>query len=301
MSTKSVHINVKSGKDFKTPALTGAKNKVMRIERLKKQVHARVDPRAFLKKACSSVTSLLAERKKLIAANSDFDSKYVLVDSKDNNPYADKLKINQSAIDSMRGMARNVFGNQKVRMSLYELSKFTTSAGGVSNGVLSVDPSLLTEFVSAANLFDEYKVVSGELSFVVASYALNGIGVGIDFVYVVAYDPIDNSVLTSTTQGCQHVTHKQFFTSMVVTGVTNPYIDNQGHSLKWTVPKGVLVQAAPTAQTAAGDGWQPTVPQSGTAYMVYGYMKAYAANLLPVSATSLSGIQTYHVEFRIRE
>jgi len=256
--------------------------------------------------------TLINERKVLMAKATEFDKKYVAIDSKSgsssttdvifgaSNPYADKLTINDAAMKQLKVMAQSMFGQRKIRINLYEMWTFGTSVGGNILGSVTVDPSTITEFNSLAALFDEYRVVSGEYAFCVGT-CTNDSSTTNPQIGVVGYDPAENISLTTVPTGAQLEQHKLFPIPMLkATNTAFSHVETGMHRFHFVVPPGVLVSSSGSAASNPTSTWQNTIPAAGSFYP-YGWIKPWAGpGLLPVSSAGINGLGTYHCEFRSR-
>jgi len=222
---------------------------------------------------------------------------YVKVEPKSNDAKTSASGSAGAISSQMKAVLSTVkFGQYKkkaFRIKLYESISFNTNGAGLITGTVPLDPSTITEFSSVAQLFDEFRVVSGVYKFGVLAAMVNG-GTNLQSFIVVAYDPTDGTALTSLVAGCQLETHllvrKPIFSGGAA--ILNPA--DKLHSLRVKVPSGVLTGVG-TPVTVGASAWQPT---AGTP-QPYGWFKAYGDNL-GATATGFSGVMVFDVEFRMR-
>lgn len=241
-----------------------------------------------------NMVSLLKRRKEITEAKAKFDRTYVSIDMKGSStPYVDELSLIQRELDFARQSVRSALGTQIFRLKLWENVSLPSTAGGVCASTYTADPQNITEFVSAAALFDEYRLTGGIMRFVSMGTTVNNatslMGLG-----VMSYDPTDNAALTVVTEGCQMAQHKIFAKAVQPTG-TIAVTPSGEHEFRWHVPDGILQYGS--ASSMAGGSWQATL--STLTKLPYGYLKVYMDAITP-SVTALSGIEEYHVEFRCR-
>jgi hypothetical protein len=270
----------------------------------KLQAHLGFKAASLLKTLTARATALVKERKSLLAQKADFDAKYCAVDVKNaavftSNPYADKLAINDMALAEMRSIARTSFGQKALRVMLLENWSIPVSALGVMNTGTLVDPSGFAEFAASAALFDEYRVVGGELKFNLPCFSINN-ATNVETQAVLVYDP-DGTGAALTSAGVaasyqQHVVVPKTF----ITAGSLAILRTTQKQFKYRVPPGVLTTVGALVSTATGSSWQPTVPNTGT-FLTYGTLRGWGNNLSPISLTGFSGLHYYHVEFRCRE
>jgi len=248
------------------------------------------------RKLLKGVAVCLAKQKKIRLDRSDFEKKYLSLDSKGVtvNPFDDSEKLIIAELSLLKGMARNMFGTSPFRVKFYEQLYFNTNGSGLAAGGIAIDVTALAEYLAAAALFDEFRVVGGEYKFAPVACMTNNT-TGLPPCGVVGYDPVDNTAYSTLEEGCQQQDHLVFFKPVQPTGFV-ALTPHSGHSFHWRVPPGTVTAAA-NPSTVGTSNWQPT--SASITKQPYGYVKGYASNLT-VSVTGFAGVMCYHVEFRVR-
>jgi len=233
----------------------------------------------------------------------DFDKKYVVVDSKTSSvpgSLVEQIDTLDVQLKMLRDVARGAFGTKVLKINLYDKYSFSTSAAGLISGNSLIDPSTLPEFSSLSLLFDEYRVLSGKFVYMPSVYFSNAF-LGVDNHGVIVYDPIDTIVPTTVLLGLQKEQHQLFFIpSAVLANAVQLAARTRDEEFHWRVPPGIILSSSGSAALNSTSTWQATTPAAGS-YYPYGYLKVFASSVLPVSATGVTGFQTYHCEFRCRD
>lgn len=284
-------------------AVEHADGKVATATHVGKHVVIKLDGNGVLQCAVKQAGILLKEKKELMTAQKDFDSKYVMIDAKaGTNPYLDKIQINAYAISELKMMAQKALGNKAMRIDLFDKYSYATSAGGVVAGVSAITPNTLSEFTSLAALFDEYRVMGGSFSFNVAGFFTNGTTAQ-DLFGVVVYDPVDATSITAVDIGLQKAQHQLFPVSVTsVSGGAGTFAMQRTKMgiFDWQVPQGIVISSSGSAAANPTSTWQSTTPAAGT-YYPYGWIKSYIGVIEPVSKTGMTGYNKFRMEFRCRE
>jgi len=224
---------------------------------------------------------------------------YILVptDSKNSGSEVADKKLSAGTMGGFKNLlSQHRFGDYKgksFKVKLYEAFYFNSNGSGVVASGIPCEPSTITEFSSAAQLFDEFRVVSGHYTFRVAGGAVNS-GTNLLTLGAIAYDPTDGTSPASVVAVCQLDNHKLFGKPSLSGGATLINPADKTHTISFRVPAGSLTSVA-TPVTVGTSNWQPT---AGTP-QPYGWMKVYTDNM-GATSTALSGIMCYDVEFRLR-
>jgi len=180
----------------------------------------------------------------------------------------------------------------------------TTAASGLLTSTLLVDPSSnATEWASLATLYDEYKVVSGELHFGLVGRcpAPGTSGLTVDSNFVVVFDPNDANSLSSWRNGTEYSQHCALFPTLITAGATaatDVYgirTGAGGARFPFRVPPGAALATSSGAINYGGGVWfqvGSTVP--------CGQLKFYWQTANTTSATAVSGVVYLRVHLRSR-
>lgn len=212
---------------------------------------------------------------------------------------APTLKLGTNVGPIHTGMRNSLKRNQKpVKITLPYSFDFTCGVTGVTDVALAIAPSSnSTEWNAMIALFDEYKVTGGCLEFGMDSRAHttashNGRN------FVVAYDPVDNTPLTSVRQGCELAQHKLLNASLITAGTPDVfgYLTKGGdpHRFRFVVPKDVTLTNS--ASVGGGGGWVSTAST-----IVFGYLKPYSVFGQTSAVICVSGIVYVDMELRYRK
>ena len=278
-------VDVKAGKAKKSKAGTAKKSKV-KASRL----HA--DALNVMRR---SMATFVLQRSSILLEKSEFDKRYVSIDMKGStasSQFDDRLKVVDLQIAQLRSMARDMFGSQKVKITVASDNDFiapSTVSGYAFN--ISVDPTSLTEFVAAAALFDEFRVTSGRLTLLPLMPTASTLNAR--RFDIVAYDPSDITALSGVQAGITMQQHILFPSPCCMTAAG--YYASSEHKLDFHVPSGILL-----ASDVAGESWQPTTT-SGSAALPYGTIKSWWESAHVNTAVISRNILQYHVEFRCRQ
>lgn len=208
-----------------------------------------------------------------------------------------ELALIDSELSMARGMLKNFLGPLQVfPIKLYQSYNQTSNAGGVLVTSATIEPSAISEFIAAASLFDEYRVVGVRYEFLPHGViTVPTATTGILAHAACAYDPSDGTANSSVTEVLQHQQHLLFDQSVAASNTTSTVTTNfsRHHTFAFRVPPGVL-----QANANAISEWQPA--KAGSSYLPYGWLKFYGSNYNSVTGV-IGGILIYDVEFRIRE
>jgi len=162
---------------------------------------------------------------------------------------------------------------------------FTSNGAGLAAGTVSVDPTSVSEASALDTLWSECRVLGGRFDFAPTALA--------EGQFVLVYDPVGNTALTSVVNGAQFAQHKLFsIAANAGTGgdsIVSTIHQGQSWSFPFKVPKGIK-----EGSTLGADQWSTT----GTSTS-YGYLKVYA--LGTASTALLSGVLYLKLAYRSRQ
>ncbi len=218
------------------------------------------------------------------------------------DPKVLKLGIDRQVHMARDAMAR-VSGNRPLVIKLPISVTMSVATSGVLAAALPIDVTASTEFTSLAALFDEYKLLSGDIRFNVTAYN-TGVGTTADAdkgMMVMGYDPAEGSPLTSVRNGCE-LSHHALYGSMATNGSAAVQFSTAAghpHRFSFYPPKGVLAAINSNVQYLAADEWVPTTSSQTNLY--WGYLKTYfQTSYSGTTQNALVGILTLDVAFRCR-
>jgi len=227
------------------------------------------------------------------------DKGYSFVEEKKVPPVNPLVDLLVSQLKAARGMVRGALGNRAFPLTLLldaSAPLFTvTVTTGVVAGVTTLLPSAYNEWASIAALFDEVKVNGIDLEF---TYANAGAATA-NGLLVVAYDPSDATVLTSSLNGAILAQHRLYGQPRgansgadVVSAATMPHGDPFRFSAR--VPPGIF-ELSGTSMVVGGIWTSTGAPGS------YGFLKTYHVGRETAAVVAGSAISRLHCEFRCRE
>jgi len=222
------------------------------------------------------------------------DSKDVKGDGKEMDPFAEKLQFLADQLSAVRASVRSLWGTKVLTVTLPLVFVINSDVGGNTANATAVNPSSLTEFTELADVFDEFRVVGGELEFTLP-LLFNG-AASLQPYISIGYDPSDVTTPTSNLLMAQLQNNARYAANYTsVTSVVPIIVNNKMHKFPWKTPKGVF--EANTANGAIGDMWQAV--DAATKFS-YGSIKQFAVGSQASVTTAVSGILYYHTEFRCR-
>jgi hypothetical protein len=182
------------------------------------------------------------------------------------------------------------------------------AAGGVISSVASVlADSNAAEWAGLLALYDEYRVLGGSVAYCPGYQTTAGASSpDVDFL-VIAYDPVDGSVLTSVRNGTELSQHQlrraqaasqSATTSAALTrsfGAANglPYV------FKFDTQKVRAFAASSSAVALASGSWK--IMNTAGSNQTDGYLKFYGTSDNASAVACISGIVYLNVEFRSRK
>jgi hypothetical protein len=279
-----------------------------------KENHQNKSAKAAHKFDLSKITPMLKsahaaiQRKKILTAEREtINTKPVSwfsdnkTDSKSALANIDKeISLIDAEIGMARGLLKTIMNPASVfPIRLYQSYSINSSAGGLINSSATVDPTSISEFVSAATLFDEFRCTAVTFRFmphgvVTIPTATTAIAVTLAHA-AIAYDANDGTAAASVTELCQAQQHLLFPQTLAVANTVSTVtsFDTKPQVFVARVPKGVL-----QANANAVSEWQAA--KAGSSYLPYGWLKTYGQSYNSVTGV-IGGILEYDVEFRLRE
>ncbi len=182
--------------------------------------------------------------------------------------------------------SRPAFGTGKGRVKIPILrtrlaynSVTTSAANSVNNAVTNVDPTLSTEWATFTSLFDEMKVIGGEVHYRISP---GGGPTASTAEAILAYDPIDSGVYTSVdaamvaSQRDAPLQVAPLGPAAAAAGCPVPYTRTGNWIFKFKCPEGPSKVASTTAADArvATGNW---VSMSGSSNAFYGFLKPFVS------------------------
>lgn len=213
-------------------------------------------------------------------------------DSKDTKE-TDQARVLKREVGLLRSSIRSMAGSSPVKVRLnipFALTATVTS--GVVSTITNVDASASTEFASLAAIFDEYKIVQGEVLFTHHCrnlYVFATTSAGANDFLVLGYDT-DNVALTSVSNGLELAQHKLFTTGNAGGAIEVLPTAQAVERFEFKVPEGILA----TTSIGAGQWCMTSNPQ------VYGRIKSYNVGTEVVAKVVSVGFVYLDCEFRIR-
>lgn len=213
------------------------------------------------------------------------------------------------------GLLRRVTAGTGLKYGLKPLTivlpisvQVSNTSASVCAAVLPVDVSASAEWSSLQQLYDQYRFKRGCIKML---YFANGNSFTppsslSDTMFVVAWDPVDQSALTSVRQGAELAQHRlsappvatQSGTAIQFSG-TNPY-DAAGTAFKFApVNKVMAITASGTVNESPGC-WKE-LPNSGSNGSPDGVLKFYNYNGLANGVAVVGAILFVEVELRSRK
>jgi len=293
-SKKQPKIKTRSKSERRRPKVGKQLSNKLRLLAVHKAVAAVKAPAAALREA---------QRKMALFKSGYFDK-----DVKENVD----MKNLQTTIDNatkeialIKQVMSTTTGDRPVRFRLSQTMTITTTVttgvttnvklGGTTTGPLS--PSLCDEWGSLILLFDEYKCTGGCADFgyfnAVPASTLNANAQ--NSMPVIAFDPEDTTVLTSTQSGSQLNQHM-----LIATTFSNVDYHPEGktgshHVFRYHVPPGTLSEPSTGTQLLAGTQWIPVVEPA-----FHGYLKFFHIGQIVSATITGAGINFVFCEFRSR-
>jgi len=228
------------------------------------------------------------------------DRKYFAKDSddKDQKKSADTLLLEQSIAMAKQSLAVTL-GNRVFKLRLNDAFLLTaTVTSGIVNTIANVECSNSPEFNSCVALFEEYRIISGDVEFQWlgrGKYAPGSVSASPNDALVLCYD-IDATALTSVQNGCEFAQHRLYCSPPGGTNSTGTTVNTDGAKMlhfPYVVPDGVLNQPGSTVNTASQ--WCPTANPAS-----FGRIKSYQVGSEIVAKNVGAGIIFFNCEFRMR-
>lgn len=204
---------------------------------------------------------------------------------------------NSHAPSAMRKTIRRRLN--QVELILPVSAGLTNGATNVLSGIVNVDPTASTEWSSLQQLYDEYRLVGGVIHFTTLTTAQLVGAATSDTMLVLCYDPVDNTALTNTRNGCELSQHKLF--AFPVSGSTAVAPGASPYEFRWNVPlkEGVSVSSTGTLFTSPGV-WK-NLPSNGSNGSTDGFIKSYWTNAAASAANVIGMVIYYRIQFRSRK
>lgn len=300
----------------KTPARSRSRSRTRAVlhtvstKRAKSQRQTHREVATHVRKNIAPVVQkLLVMKKKMNGIKEGYFDK----DSKSESPASVQAQIDllQKELDMLKNTLRAGLKDKPIRMRLSATFVITTTVTtGVTNIVTiggsnsALTPSYCTEWATVALLFDEYKMLGGEVDFVYGninaapeSGAPNWTP---DCVPIIAYDADDVTAATSSILLTQSAQHKTFNPGQKVLGAASAIIGGQGgethHKFKFHIPRGdVDPVSAGGLSIAPGTQWNPSITP-----LTHGFIKWYHLGSVITAKDTGAGFVYFDFEFRCR-
>lgn len=180
---------------------------------------------------------------------------------------------------------------------------FTNSAANLQQTVTPIDVTQTSEWSAFQTLYDEYRFVRADLSFVAYAGANpSATSGGSDGLLCMAYDPVDNVVLSNSRNGAELSRFKLFSGT---TGTADTLATSQNGkpwNFKFSCHKDEVLSITNSGTITSAPGTWKNLPGSGANAAYDGYIKTYWSNSNSgASAVTLAGIAEFYIEFRSRK
>jgi len=243
----------------------------------------------------------------ILAQKADFEKKYVGLDVKggSSTPFDDSIKLVESEMKALKGMAMTMFGNRAVKFPMsYALSVVNTGAN-TNQAVITLDASLGNEFNGASLVFDEMRTFKVRVVHFPTSNISSSTSVGAaGGMAVMLIDAIDQVPCASVGAGTQSSFHKLYHISTLYLGSRTDCViaQNNMHSLDYTVPPGPISNnsASGTLTLTVGNQWVDTLGTPG-AIDIVGFLKFYEVNTTNSAVAVGTAAFYFDCEWRLRE
>ncbi len=216
-----------------------------------------------------------------------------------------RLGVQKAVVGLKRGV-------KPLRFTMPFSFSVTAATTGIVTGITSVLPDANTsEWAALAALYDEYKTHGGAVRFTlpVQSPQPGTAGLGPDNMFVMAWDPVDPTVLSSVRSGCELAQHKLLSPSLITSGVTDHKTavfgfrcgDSAPFLFRWrTGPAAALAINSSGALNSTPGQWK--LINAAGSNVPDGYLKVYTSVSATGSATAaVVGVVYIDVEFRSRK
>lgn len=199
---------------------------------------------------------------------------------------------NRKAARSAMGIKGNKNGLIKTKL-IITASAATSAANTAQAGYVAIQPDVSPEFTFFAQLYDDVKVLGGEIRFNIITSAQYGSGL----MAVILYDPGDNASLGSISQALSAKTNFHWWLGPTTTlGCTQTYPTKSAYGhvqgmnvLPFRVPNGTERNTS-NASLMTGQ-WSSTA----TTGMQWGFMKYY------ITAAGIGGTTTIFQSYIVLE
>lgn len=234
-------------------------------------------------------------------------------DQKDFKDTPLELKAAQAELEMARAMLRAGMGDKPIHVRMTATFTLAVNAGATVVNVVVIgagdnrtNPSVCTEWSSAAALFDEYKQRGGSVHFrygggTVVQYNGNGASyanlTGANDMVVIAFDPADSVAATLSTSLTELSQHKILENVAVFSGNTTLVFPGSGdmHKFNWHIPPGVELNTG----TAVGDANAWISVDSPVANGAIKFV--HTASNVTANINRGTGICYMNLQFRCRE
>jgi len=242
--------------------------------------------------------SLALKKNSLVRSSYFSDTK----DAKSSVAIADsdkEVELLKANLDMARNAIKSGLKDRPIRIRLVAPFTITTTVtSGVTNtlkinGLASgaIDPSYMTEWGSFAGLFDEYKVLGGEMVFTYANPSRYPV-VSNDQLVTMAYDS-DSGTSASVSSLCEHSQHKSFNNAQMITGPSMMNAAQTVHRFNFHIPRGTAAGGA--ASIVPGTQWVVTGGPQPCGYILF-----YHVGLSIAAEITGAGTCYLDTEFRCR-
>lgn len=201
-------------------------------------------------------------------------------------------------LGALKAGVQSTFGNRpmKIRMP-YSFTQSCANVTGILQAFTPLDATACAEYASLAALFDEYKVNSFHVAFNVT--AVGGTS-NQDGMFVLAYEPLDGSFLTSVRNGTEIARHLLCGTMQYSGGLQIVFARAAGKPYEFgaEIPKGVALGFNSGVPYDINGAWVPTISTATNCY--WGYLKTYCQTGYVTVTNSVNGIIYLDAEYRCR-
>ncbi len=201
-----------------------------------------------------------------------------------------------AALRLLRGLGMPRRGGAKkleeVRVRLPLFFSGATTAGTTYSTIIAVQPASSSQWSALSALYDEMIVDSGDMHLVLGvetAYTTTA-----PVIWGVAFDPLDGTALTSTTQLVAHTQHFIWGQGNATFNATPMAVNLHGlHHFHWRTPTGGA--RASGNPTLFGHEWSSTAETDN-----YGYIKPYWKSIGATGTTGFEMVIYLHCRFRSR-
>ncbi len=230
---------------------------------------------------------------KLTAVSGGADTTNLTTDAKDAKAPAQALRT------SILKMSKNM--SQKVlRITLPVSFSFVNTAANTVAVAAAVDLTTSVEWTNLQALYDEYRFISGKTCWQALTPSA---GVTPDVMPVMAWDPVDSTVLTNTRNGCE-LKHHKLYSFPNNSGGNGVVIGDRPMTFVYAPVKRSAMESVAinsSGNITAAPGMWKSLPTAGSNAAPDGYIKMYWTNGTAGLSAVVVGIHYWTVECRSRK